>query len=796
MKISEQWLREWISPDLATEALAHQLTMAGLEVDAVEPVAGDFSGVVVAEILSAEQHPDADKLRVCEVATGEGTVQIVCGAPNARAGLKAPLARVGAVLPGNFKIKKAKLRGVESKGMLCAEAELEISEASAGLMELPADAPVGSDLRDFLQLDDRVIEIGLTPNRADCLGVAGIAREVGLLNGLPVKGVSLEPVAASVEDSFPVAVEDSLRCPRYVGRVIRNIDISRPTPLWMQEKLRRCGLRCIDAVVDVTNYVLLELGQPMHAFDLQRLQGGIVVRTARSGETLELLDGQTIELREDSLVIADHKGPVALAGIMGGEPTAVGSETRDLFLESAFFAPDLLAGQARGYGLHTDSSHRFERGVDFDLQVAAMERATSLLLDIVGGEAGPVTEVVHVASLPVREAVSLRRSRIPRLLGFSLEDAEVERILTGLGLGVTATEGGWSCSVPSWRFDLGIEADLLEELARVYGYNRLPVSRIRAALEIPARPEARLPLRDLRRQLAARGYREAITYSFIEPELQRKFAPEVEALPLSNPISADMAVMRSSLLPGLVSAVRRNQHRQRPRVRLFETGLRFLPPSEGDPVAGLEQRPSLAMVISGERLPESWAATAEPVDFYDLKGDLEALFGSGDAAAALQFRAGRHPALHPGQTAELVLDGRVVGAVGALHPALLADLDLQGPVFLAEIDLEAVSRRALPTSRPLSRFPEVRRDIAVLVDRDVAAAELSACIRQSAGEVLSDLTLFDVYAGKGIDPQRKSVAFGLTFRDHSRTLSDDVVNGVIEQVMDSLAKNYKAELRN
>lgn len=795
MKISEQWLREWVSPDLATEALAHQLTMAGLEVDAIEPVAGDFSGVVVAEILSAEPHPDADKLRVCEVDTGEERVQIVCGAPNARAGLKAPLARVGAVLPGNFKIKKAKLRGVESRGMLCAEAELGISDASAGLMELPTDAPVGTDLRDYLQLDDRVIEIGLTPNRADCLGIAGIAREVGLLNGLPVPGVSQTPVAAGVDDSFPVAVEDSLRCPRYVGRVIRNIDVSRPSPLWMQEKLRRCGLRSIDAVVDVTNYVLLELGQPMHAFDLQRLQGGIVVRTARSGESLALLDGQTVELREDSLVIADQNGPVALAGIMGGEPTAVNGETRNLFLESAFFAPDLLAGQARSYGLHTDSSHRFERGVDFSLQVAAMERATQLLLEIVGGEAGPVAEVVHVASLPVREAVALRRARIPRLLGFSLEDAEVERILTGLGLGVSATEEGWSCSVPSWRFDLAIEADLLEELARVYGYNRLPVSRIRAELVMPSRPESRLPLRDLRRQLAARGYREAITYSFIEPGLQQQFAPGLEALPLSNPISADMAVMRSSLMPGLVSAVRRNQHRQRPRVRLFETGLRFLPPAEGDPVAGLEQRPSLGLVISGERLPESWAAAGEPVDFYDLKGDLESLIGPG-VGADLQFRAGQHPALHPGQTAEVLLGGLVVGVMGALHPALHAELDLQGPVFLAELDLEPVSQRQLPRSQPLSRFPEVRRDIAVLVDREVAAAALSDSIREAAGEVLSDLTLFDVYAGKGIDPQRKSLAFGLTFRDHSRTLSDDVVNGVIEQVMDSLEKNYKAELRN
>ena len=797
MKISEQWLREWVSPELATEALAHQLTMAGLEVDAIEPVAGSFSGVVVAEILSAEQHPDADKLRVCQVDTGGETVQIVCGAPNARAGLKAPLAQVGAVLPGDFRIKKAKLRGVESRGMLCAEAELGISEASAGLMELPEDAPVGADLRDYLQLDDQLIEIGLTPNRADCLGVAGIAREVGLLNGLPVASMTPAPAAVTIGDSFPVVVDDNLRCPRYVGRVIRNIDSSRPTPLWMQEKLRRCGLRSIDAVVDVTNYVLLELGQPMHAFDLDCLQGGIVVRAARQGESLALLDGQTIELREDSLVIADHGGPVALAGIMGGEPTAVGEQTRHLFLESAFFSPDLLAGQARSYGLHTDSSHRFERGVDFNLQVAAMERATQLLLDIVGGEAGPVGEVVHAAGLPVREAVALRRERIPRLLGFSLDDAEVERILTGLGLAVVATDSGWSCSVPSWRFDIAIEADLLEELARVYGYNRLPVRRIRADLEIPARPESRRPLRDLRRHLAARGYREAITYSFIEPDLQRQFAPDVDALPLSNPISADMAVMRSSLLPGLVSVLRRNQHRQQPRVRLFETGLRFIPPASGDPVAGLEQRPALGMLISGARLPESWSSPSDPVDFFDLKGDVESLLAATAVEGqGVRFRAARHPALHPGQTAEVMLGEKVVGVLGALHPSLLAELDLQGAVLLAELDLEAVSHRGLPRARPLSRFPEVRRDLALLVDREIAAADLEQAIREAAGEVLSDLKLFDVYAGKGIDPQRKSLAFGLTFRDHSRTLSDDVVNGVVEQVMDSLRENYKAELRH
>ncbi|QIB64645.1 phenylalanine--tRNA ligase subunit beta [Kineobactrum salinum] len=796
MKISEQWLREWVDPALSTGELAQQITMAGLEVDAIEPVAGRFSGVVVAEVISAEQHPNADKLRLCTVETGSGTVQIVCGAPNARAGLKAPLAQIGAVLPGDFKIKKAKLRGVESQGMLCAEQELGISEASAGLMELPADAPVGTDLREYLGLDDCLIEIGLTPNRADCLGIAGIAREVGLLNELPVTPVACEPVPASIDDSLPLRIDAPERCPRYMGRVLRGVDISRPSPLWLQEKLRRCGLRSIDAVVDVTNYVLLELGQPMHAFDLDKLQGGIIVRTAQAGESLALLDGQTVELQADTLVIADHEGPLAMAGIMGGEASSVGAGTRNLFLESAFFSPDLLAGKARGYGLHTDSSHRFERGVDFELQAVALERATRLLLDIVGGEAGPVTEAVDRTQLPARPPVALRRARIPRLLGFELADADVERILGGLGMGLTATAEGWSCTVPSWRFDIAIEADLLEELARVYGYNRLPVTAIHADLAMPAKPEARLSLRHLRRHLAARGYREAITYSFVEPRLQELFDPEVTPVALSNPISADMAVMRSSLLPGLASAVLRNSNRQQGRVRLFESGLRFVPGPEGSGLAGLRQIPTLALMVSGQRFAESWSAATAAVDYFDLKGDLESLLGLGRAAAEFGFRAAERPALHPGQTAELTRNGQVVGVIGALHPSVLTALDLAAPVLACELDLAAVLEGELPHFAELSRFPEVRRDLAVVVDESVAAAALMDDVRAAAGAYLRELRLFDVYQGKGIDPKRKSLAFGLTFRDQSRTLSDDMVNDAMEQVIDSLGKNYNAELRN
>ena len=792
MIISEQWLREWVSPELDTEQLAHQLTMAGLEVEGVEAVAGPFSGVIVAEVVSAEQHPNADKLRVCQVNTGDETVQIVCGAPNARAGLKAPLARVGAVLPGDFKIKPAKLRGLESQGMLCAGQELGVSEESDGLLELPADAPVGADVRDYLKLDDAVLEIGLTPNRADCLSVAGVAREVALLNGQPLTEPDMGAAEVASDEVFPVELAAPERCARLCGRVLRGVDLSRPSPLWMQEKLRRCGLRSIDPVVDVTNYVMLELGQPMHAFDFDKLAGGIVVREARPGESLELLDGSSVELTPDTLLITDANGPVAMAGIMGGQATSVSAETRNLFLEVAFFTPELMAGKARAYGMHTDASHRFERGVDFELQRRAMERATALLLECVGGEAGPIVEAVSEAHLPARPEVCLRASRIGKLLGFEMEPEEVERILSGLGLGVTASDEGWRCSVPSWRFDIAIEADLLEELARVYGYNRLPISHIRADLEMPARPERRLSQRSVRSHLAARGYREAITYSFVDPKLQQVFDPEREPVALENPISADMSVMRTSLVPGLVAAVRHNTNRQQARVRLFETGLRFVPED-----GGLQQVPTLAMVLTGKRYQESWAsAPGQPADFYDLKGDLESLLALTRAPAEFGFEPARRPALHPGQTAAITRRGEVVGSIGALHPGAMRELGLNAPLFVCELDLDVVLDAMLSEFTELSRFPEVRRDLAVVVDKGIQAAELMSDVRSAAGAYLTDLRLFDVYEGKGIDPKRKSLALGLTFRDQSRTLSDEDVNKSVDQVIDLLEKNYKAELRN
>lgn len=791
MKFSEQWLRTWVNPDVSRDDLVARLSMTGLEVDSVTPAAGEFSGVVVGEILSAEQHPDADKLRVCRVSNGSEEFQVVCGAPNARAGIKIPFAMVGAVLGEDFKIKKAKLRGVESFGMLCSAAELQISEDHDGLYELPQDAPAGQSVREYLGLDDAIIEVDLTPNRGDCLSIAGLAREVGANYGSEVCRVKVEPVAAVHEEVRPVELFATEACPRYLGRVIRNVDLSRATPLWMVERLRRSDIRSIDAVVDITNYVMLELGQPMHAFDLAEIKGGIRVRLAEEGEQLVLLDGQEISLRADTLVIADHERPLAMAGIMGGEHSGVSENTRDLFLESAFFDTIAIAGKARGYSLHTDSSHRFERGVDWQLQREAMERATALILEIVGGEPGPVVEAVEQGALPTLKQITLRNERITQMLGMQMSEADVVGYLKGLGLGVSAqADGQWQVDVPSHRFDISIEVDLIEELARLYGYNRLPVSAPTAALTLAGKPETRGELPMLRRLLVARGYHEAITYSFIEPGLSKQFEPSVDPLALANPISSDMAVMRPSLWPGLSKAAQYNQNRQQSRVRLFETGQRFIPGADG-----LLQEVMLSGIVTGSRQPEGWANGAEKVDFFDVKADVEAILAQSAAGVAFRFAPVDHPALHPGQSACILNGEEQVGLIGALHPQLVADLDLNGPVFVFELALAKICQGQLPRFVELSRYPEVRRDIALVVDRDVLAEDLLSCIRAEAGAHLKNLRLFDVYEGKGIDPHRKSMAIGLTLQDSSRTLTDDEVNAVMDRVLQSLEQGFNATLR-
>jgi phenylalanyl-tRNA synthetase beta chain len=791
MKVSENWLREWVSPSIATEEIASQLTMAGLEVDGIEDLTPSFSKVVVGEITAIEQHPDADKLRVCQVNDGESVSQVVCGAPNARLGIKVPFAQVGAVLPGNFKIKKAKLRGVESFGMLCAETELEIGTDNDGIMELPLDAPVGKSIAEYLDLNDKVIELDITPNRGDCFSMLGVAREMGVLNQLDVAVPNTTAIASVNSDTFAVTLSASKDCPSYAGRVIRNVDMSVPSPLWMQEKLRRAGLRSIDAVVDVTNYVLLELGQPMHAFDLAKLNGSIDVRFAKEGEKLTLLDDQEIVLKEGSLVIADQSGPQALAGIMGGKDTSVTSTTTDVFLESAFFTPHLIAGRARLYGLHTDTSLRYERGVDFAGQSRAIERATALLLMIVGGEPGPVVEVADNVNLPDRSAVTLRKARITRVLGLEFTDAEVEENLTRLGMDVAATAEGWIVNPPSWRFDVAIEADLLEELARLYGYNRLPVSAPNVALSLKEGDESKVELSTLRDDLISRGYSEAITYSFIAPELLEKFEPDATPVELINPISADMAVMRTSLWPGLVSTITHNLNRQQESVSFFESGLRFVKTG-----VNLVQDKMLAGAICGWREAENWVNKPGKVDFYDIKGDVEALLSHTCEAHAFSFEARQHSALHPGQSAAIVKEGEVVGWVGAMHPQLQQQLGLTEPVFLFEIELASIQTAKLPEFSELSKFPEVRRDIAVIVDEAVTSNQVMNVIRKEAGEKLTDLTLFDIYRGKGIEIQRKSLAMGLTFRDSSRTLKDEEINKIIDQVIESLHASCGATLRN
>lgn len=792
MKVSEQWLREWVSPQLSTQGLADQITMAGLEVDAVEPVAASFSDVVVAQVTDKVQHPDADKLNVCQVDDGSGEpVQVVCGAPNVAVGQRIPFARVGAVLPGDFKIKKAKLRGVESRGMICSASELGLEEGtSEGILVLPEDAPVGTALREYLALDDHTIEVDLTPNRGDCLSVQGLAREVGVLNRLGLTEPTIDPVAARHDETFPVRVEDAQRCPRYIGRLIKGVDISRPTPMWMIERLRRSGVRAIDPAVDVTNYVMLELGQPLHAFDRANLEGAVVVRLARQGEELVLLDGQTVSLDPSTLIIADDKGPLALAGVMGGEHSGVGAETRDIFLEGAFFTPLAVAGQARSYGLHTDASHRFERGVDPELTRRAVERATALLVEICGGEPGPLNEQADDAHLPGQRDVTLRAERLAKALSKRLDDAEVSEILERLGMAVDAHDRGWTVKVPSWRFDITIEEDLIEEVARIHGYNRLPVRRPAVRLGLKADHEAHSPLGRLRRQMTARGYQEAITYSFVAPELQRTLLPEAVSPVLANPISADLSVMRASLFPGLVRALEHNLNRQQTRVRLFESGLVF----RGE-LDDLEQVPMLGAVVCGSRLPEGWTGGRDKVDFFDLKGDLESLLEVSGDVDAWRFEPGEHPSLHPGQCARILHRGEEAGWIGTLHPAVKGKLGLKTDAVLFEVRLDALSQGRIPAFAPLSRYPEVRRDLAFVIDEDQPVQALLDRVRAEAGEWLTDLALFDVYQGKGVAEGRKSVALGLTWQHPSRTLNDEEINQLVDAIVATARQGVNAELR-
>ncbi|MDP0588610.1 MAG: phenylalanine--tRNA ligase subunit beta [Candidatus Endonucleobacter bathymodioli] len=798
MKFSEQWLRQRVNIEASTQELVDKLTMAGLEVDSVRPVAAKLSGIIVAEIVDCQQHPDADKLKITRVSTGAKEFQVICGAPNARIGIKVPFAMIGATLPDNVTITKAKLRGIESFGMLCAQEEIGLGESFDGLMELSHDACLGQDIFEHLNLKDCSIDVDLTPNRGDCLSILGLAREVSANFLTTVVEEPIMKVPATIEDKLAINVISKNACPRYIGRVIRNVDVSCQTPLWLTERLRRSGIRSIDPIVDVTNYVMLELGQPMHGFDLAKLDGQIQVRMAEIGEKLLLLDGQEITLNDSTLVITDEQKVLAVAGVIGGRASGVSTETQDIFLESAFFDPVTISGKARSYGLHTESSHRFERGVDFQLQDNAIERATALILNICGGKPGPVINVVNKEYLPERRDVRLRSSKAAALLGVTIEDSHIESLLTRLGLTmtpITASNKEWRVAIPSWRFDISIEEDLIEEIGRLYGYNNLPVTTPSIPLKIKKMDEAKVRVSDIRRVIVSRDYQETISFSFIDPQLHTLFNPEKDALALTNPISSDLSVMRTSLLPSLVQAVAYNLNRQQSRVRLFETGQVFIKENKKVSQKTIRQTQRLAAVITGNKFPESWDSDSQKVDFYDLKGDIEVLLAMGGNSDAFHFAKGEHPAMHPGQCAILYCGDKMIGYAGALHPSVAKKMDLSVDVYLAEFDLEPIINGTVNRFKGLSKFPEVRRDLAFTVAEEVHAAKLCQIIKDEVGDYLHDIRIFDVYTGKGVEKGHKSLALGLTFRHPSCTLKDRDVNELVDKVVAKLKHDVNASLR-
>jgi len=812
MKFSESWLREWVNPALSSDELAHQITMAGLEVDGVDPVAGEFTGVIIGEVVECGPHPDADKLQITKVSLGEFTsdkvekgelVDIVCGAKNCRKGLKVAVATVGAVLPGNFKIKKAKLRGVPSFGMLCSESEIGLSDssdgASSGIMELAQDAPVGTCVREYLDLNDVTIDVDLTANRGDCLGIKGLAREVGVLNSQSVNEVKITAVTPSIDDVREITIEAGEACPRYLGRVIKGINPKAQTPLWMVEKLRRCGIRSIDPVVDVTNYVLLELGHPMHAFDLAKIEGGLNIRFANKEEKLILLDKNEVTLKDKTLVIADDNKALAIAGIFGGLDSGVTNNSTDIFLESAFFAPLAILGKARQYGLHTDASHRYERGIDPTLQHDAMERATQLLIDIVGGQAGAIVEAKSDENIPQTKKVSLRRKKLDSRIGHYIEDEKVTEILTRLGFDVTVNGEDeakvWQVIVPAYRFDIKIEVDLIEEVARIYGYNNIPNISPKAMLKMVEQKEAKVSLAKLKATLVNRDYQEAITYSFVDPKVQGLIHPNEDVMTLPHPISSEMSVMRLSLWTGLLQSVVYNQNRQQARVRLFEAGLRFVPDETAE--NGVRQQNMIAGVIGGNRVDEHWSMEKAATDFYDIKGDVEALLSlTGADASQYEFSKAEIAALHSGQTAKITKDNQLVGYVGALHPELERKLGLNGRTLVFELLLSEISDRKIPEACAVSRFPANRRDLAVVVKEEVEAKKVLQLIEKVGGNYLIDLNLFDVYQGQGIEDGYKSLAIALVLQDIDKTLEEKDITEVIDRVVDSLQTELNASLRD
>ena len=791
MKISENWLRTWVNPAIDSNTLSDQLTMLGLEVDDLSPAAKPFTGVVVGEVLTVEQHPDADRLRVTTVNIGSGEpLQIVCGAPNVRAGMKAPVAMIGAVLPGDFKIKKGKLRGIESQGMLCGASEIDLEDKIDGLLELPVDAPVGVNIREYLDLDDNVIDISITPNRGDCFSIRGIAREIGVINQLPVTAPEVKEVAATITDEKKVIIETD-GCPRYLGRVIKNVNTKAPTPVWIERALARSGIRQHSILVDITNYVLMELGQPLHAFDGGKVEGAVHVRQATAAEKLTLLNEQEVELSEKVMVIADDNKALAIAGIMGGLSSAVSDTTTEIFLESAFFDQLHIAGRARSFGLHTDASQRYERGVDFELPLIAMHRASQLIAELAGGEFGPITVAEKTESLPKRDAIELNQAQVDQLLGYKVESDFITDALTRLGCAVTVkAKGEWTVVPPSHRFDMVIYQDLIEEVARIHGYDNIQISLPVIDVKL-AKYQDQFELAQLRQTVVALGYQEAISFSFADLKLEKQLNPAVNPLALANPISSDLAVMRSTLLSSLIPCVQHNINRQQSRVRFFELGLRF-DYQDAASIHDLKQIPTLALIAVGSKTVESWHGKPQIMDFFDFKGEVEEVLAAG--RLNVEYVRSEKSWLHPGQSAEILVDGQSIGYLGRLHPSLESALDL-GTTWVAELDQKAVLQTYVSNFTELSRFPSVRRDIALLINDKINVSEIQKLIEKTGGELLDSTWLFDVYTGQGVEDGKRSLAFALLWQHPSRTLEDAEIKSGMDNILQILEQTYQATLR-
>lgn len=787
MKISLQWLSEWVGQVGDVAELSHALTMAGLEIEGQAQAAPTMSGIVVAEVLATAKHPDAEKLSVCRVHDGQSELQIVCGADNVRAGIKVPLAQVGATLPGGLQIGKAKLRGIESFGMLCSAKELGLAETSSGLLELPADLIVGENVVSALGLDDALLEINLTPNRGDCMSVLGIAREVSALRNQVLQLPTIKAAVANHDQVYPVTLESN-GCPRFVSRIIKGVTPNASSPWWLQERLRRSGIRSVSAIVDITNYVMLELGQPMHAYDLRKLHDGLLVRQAKNAESVTLLDGKTIALTPDVLVIADAQRALALAGVIGGLDSAISDATEDVLLEVAYFNPDAIAGRGRRYGLVTDASQRFERGVDPNLQVRAMERATQLLLECAGGSAGPV-QVTGEVQATSRPNIALRHARITRVLGHEIPAQKVTEILSSLGLQAQFAAGVWQVVPPSWRFDLAIEEDLIEEVARIYGYDRIPSVAASTPQILQPLTETRTPAERCAALLVDRGYQEAITYSFTDAAIQSVLFAQELGLALSNPISAELGVMRLSLWPGLIQALQSNQRRQQPRVRLFEIGRKF----SSD---GKTEIPVIAGVIAGQLTPKQWSGGSAAVDYFDAKADVQALLALSGRSDEFTFAAASHSALHPGQTARVMRNGHPVGWVGALNPVVCSQLDLLGTCLVFELETNLSFEAQVPEYKEISRYPTVHRDLALVVDQGLSYAAIADVVKASAADQLKELNVFDVYQGEGVEKGKKSIALGLSLQDTSHTLTDVEIDAVVTRIVTQLRQRLDARLRD